>query len=276
MRSIRASNNRAFRRLSCGAEVSFDRRKLCNSLGLTTPRSSSEFRQDPVFPRGGVGGANEPCSQQVAQCRPRDCRRVALRRAAPGTGLCAVNLVQESVRHRNQFVIPHNKAVVHGLSSRGQALASGRRQRGTRLAHAGLQACIQTPRERSAGFRVGGRGLRAWHPRPGHYGLLYLALQEGHGCSAGVSGDCRPQHSFKWIKRQSINRCPGSSEYAAKTKIRCAIATRPVIAIVKRELHLDTSLSTPLQILSASVFETPPFRCDFQPDRIETVREAFR
>ena len=338
MRSTRASNDMGFRWLSLGAEVSFDRRKPCNSLELTTPRSSSEFRQDPVFPRGCIGGADEPCSQQVPQCRPKDCRRAALRRAAPGTGFCAVNLVQEYVRHRTQFVISHNKAVVHGLSRRGQAIDSARPQRGTRLAHAGVQGCIHTPRERSAGRRVGGRALRAWHPRLGHCGLLYLAHQEGHGCSAGVCGDCRPQHSLpprprrdgeclrlgqevsehpladsihrsqvvqdegffepkhpiswlddrgdlkellsvdlyiKWIKQQSVNRIPGSSEYAAKTQIRCAIATRPVIALVKRELHLDASLSTPLQILLASVFETAPFRRDLQPDRIETWHEAF-
>ena len=40
-----------------------------------------------------------------------------------------------------------------------------------------------------------------------------------------------------------------------KTQVWCAVATYVLIAIVKKELQLDASLYTCLQILSVSVFE---------------------
>ena len=43
-----------------------------------------------------------------------------------------------------------------------------------------------------------------------------------------------------------------------KTQIWCAVSTYVLIAIVKKELHLDASLYTLLQILSVSVFEKTP------------------
>ena len=61
---------------------------------------------------------------------------------------------------------------------------------------------------------------------------------------------------FKWIKQHlRIKRFIGNSENAVKTQIRCAVATYVLIAIVKKELQLDASLYTLLQILSVSVFE---------------------
>jgi len=47
----------------------------------------------------------------------------------------------------------------------------------------------------------------------------------------------------------------GNSENAVKTQVWCAVATYVLIAIVKKELQLDASLYTCLQILSVSVFE---------------------
>jgi hypothetical protein len=44
------------------------------------------------------------------------------------------------------------------------------------------------------------------------------------------------------------------------------VATYVLIAIVKKELHLDASLYTCLQILSVSVFEKTEVSCAFQPD----------
>ncbi len=44
-----------------------------------------------------------------------------------------------------------------------------------------------------------------------------------------------------------------------KTQIWCAVSTYVLIAIVNKELQLDTSLYTLLQILSVSVFEKPNF-----------------
>jgi len=73
---------------------------------------------------------------------------------------------------------------------------------------------------------------------------------------------------FKWIKQHlRIKRFLGTSENAAKTQIWCAVATYVLIAIVKKELHLNASLYTCLQILSVSVFEKTEVSCALQPDR---------
>jgi transposase len=64
---------------------------------------------------------------------------------------------------------------------------------------------------------------------------------------------------FKWIKQHlRIKRFLGTSENAVKTQIWCAVSTYVLIAIVKKELHLEASLYTLLQILSVSVFEKMP------------------
>ena len=61
---------------------------------------------------------------------------------------------------------------------------------------------------------------------------------------------------FKWIKQHlRIKKFLGTSENAVKTQIWCAVSTYVLIAIVKKELQLDPSLYTLLQILSVSVFE---------------------
>jgi IS4 transposase len=72
---------------------------------------------------------------------------------------------------------------------------------------------------------------------------------------------------FKWIKQHlRIKRFLGTSENAVKTQIWCAVSTYVLIAIVKKELHLDASLYTCLQILSVSVFEKTQISCALQPD----------
>jgi hypothetical protein len=63
----------------------------------------------------------------------------------------------------------------------------------------------------------------------------------------------------------------GTSENAVKTQIWCAVATYVLIAIVKKELHLDASLYTLLQILSVSVFEKTLISCALQPDVTRTA-----
>ena len=65
-----------------------------------------------------------------------------------------------------------------------------------------------------------------------------------------------------WIKRFL-----GTSENAVKTQIWCAVATYVLIAIVKKELQLNASLYTCLQILSVSIFEKTEISCALQPDR---------
>ena len=73
---------------------------------------------------------------------------------------------------------------------------------------------------------------------------------------------------FKWIKQHlRIKRFLGTSENAVKTQIWCAVSTYVLIAIVKKELHLEASLYTCLQILSVSVFEKTQLSCALQPDR---------
>ena len=50
-----------------------------------------------------------------------------------------------------------------------------------------------------------------------------------------------------------------------KTQVWCAVATYVLIAIVKKELQLNASLYTCLQILSVSVFEKTEVSCALQP-----------
>jgi len=77
---------------------------------------------------------------------------------------------------------------------------------------------------------------------------------------------------FKWIKQHlRIKRFLGTSENAVKTQIWCAVSTYVLIAIVKKELQLDASLYTLLQILSVSVFEKTLISCALQPDTARTI-----
>jgi Transposase DDE domain/Domain of unknown function (DUF4372) len=70
---------------------------------------------------------------------------------------------------------------------------------------------------------------------------------------------------FKWIKQHlRIKKFLGTSENAVKTQIWCAVSTYVLIAIIKKELQLEASLYTLLQILSVSVFEKTQLQCAFQ------------
>ena len=72
---------------------------------------------------------------------------------------------------------------------------------------------------------------------------------------------------FKWIKQHlRIKHFLGTSENAVKTQVWCAIATYVLIAIVRKQLQLDASLYTCLQILSVSVFEKTQLFHALQPD----------
>jgi hypothetical protein len=74
---------------------------------------------------------------------------------------------------------------------------------------------------------------------------------------------------FKWIKQHlRIKKFLGTSENAVKTQIWCAVSTYVLIAIIKKELQLDASLYTLLQILSVSVFEKTQISCALQPDQV--------
>ena len=61
---------------------------------------------------------------------------------------------------------------------------------------------------------------------------------------------------FKWIKQHlRIKRFYGTSENAVKTQIWTAVCVYVLAAIIKKELALDVSLYTFLQILSVHSFE---------------------
>lgn len=80
---------------------------------------------------------------------------------------------------------------------------------------------------------------------------------------------------FKWIKQhRRIKKFLGTSENAVKTQVWSAIATSVLIAIVKKELQLDASLYTCLQILSVSVVEKTPLSCALQLDDPRTEPPA--
>ena len=72
---------------------------------------------------------------------------------------------------------------------------------------------------------------------------------------------------FKRIKQHlRIKHFLGNSENAVKTQVWCAVATYVLIAIVKKELQLDASMYTCLQILSVSAFEKTQLSCALQHD----------
>jgi len=81
---------------------------------------------------------------------------------------------------------------------------------------------------------------------------------------------------FKWIKQHlRIKRFMGTSENAVKTQIWIAVATYALIAIVKKELHLDASLYQLLQILSVSVFEKIKLQRAFAKEESRIHEDVF-
>jgi hypothetical protein len=81
---------------------------------------------------------------------------------------------------------------------------------------------------------------------------------------------------FKWIKQHlRIKRFLATSENAVRSQIWCAVATYVLIAIVKKELKLDASLYTCLQILSVSIFEKTEISCALQPPSNRTDPHTF-
>jgi IS4 transposase len=64
---------------------------------------------------------------------------------------------------------------------------------------------------------------------------------------------------FKWIKQHlRIKAFYGTSDNAVKTQIWIAITVYVLVAIVKKQLKLEQSLYTILQILSVNLFEKSP------------------
>lgn len=64
---------------------------------------------------------------------------------------------------------------------------------------------------------------------------------------------------FKWIKQHlRIKAFYGTSENAVKTQVWIAISVYLLVAIVKKQLNLEASLYTILQIVSVNIFEKTP------------------
>ena len=64
---------------------------------------------------------------------------------------------------------------------------------------------------------------------------------------------------FKWVKQNlRIKHFFGTSDNAVKTQVWIAICVYVLVAIARKELRLDLSLSQILQILSVNVFEQVP------------------
>jgi Transposase DDE domain len=71
---------------------------------------------------------------------------------------------------------------------------------------------------------------------------------------------------FRWIKQHlRIKRFLATSENAVRSQMWCAVTTYVLIAIVKKELKLDASLYTCLQILSVSICEKTEIHALFNP-----------
>lgn len=80
---------------------------------------------------------------------------------------------------------------------------------------------------------------------------------------------------FKWIKQHlRIKKFFGTSENAVKTQIWCAVSIYVLIAIIRKELQLEASLYTLLQILSVSVFEKIPLNKAFLDADDTTEQDA--
>jgi hypothetical protein len=76
---------------------------------------------------------------------------------------------------------------------------------------------------------------------------------------------------FKWIKQNlRIKAFYGNTDNAVKTQIWIAISVYVLVAIVKREMKVERSMSEILQILSATVFEKTPL---FQVFSAQTQRD---
>jgi hypothetical protein len=64
---------------------------------------------------------------------------------------------------------------------------------------------------------------------------------------------------FKWIKQNlRIKHFFGTSDNAVKTQVWIAICVYVLVAILRKELHLELSLSQILQVLSVNAFEQVP------------------
>jgi hypothetical protein len=73
---------------------------------------------------------------------------------------------------------------------------------------------------------------------------------------------------FKWIKQHlRIKAFYGTSDNAVKVQIWVAISVYALVAIVKKEMKLQSSLYEILQILSLTIFEKSPVFDVLNPEK---------
>ena len=94
-----------------------------------------------------------------------------------------------------------------------------------------------------------------------NFALPALTIAELYRCR------WRVELFFKWIKQHlRIKAFYGTSRNAVKTQIWIAITVYVLVAIVKKQLNLDRSLSEILQIVSVTLFEQIPiFEVTYAP-----------
>ena len=82
---------------------------------------------------------------------------------------------------------------------------------------------------------------------------------------------------FKWIKQHlRIKAFYGTTENAVKTQVWIAVSVYVLVAIWKKQLQLDLSLYTMLQILSLTLFERVPLDqllADVVTDDIQAISD---
>ena len=80
---------------------------------------------------------------------------------------------------------------------------------------------------------------------------------------------------FKWIKQNlRIKGFYGTSENAVKTQVWVAISVYVLVAIVRKELKSERSLSEILQILSLTLFEKTPISQAFADEKAQNADET--
>jgi len=86
-----------------------------------------------------------------------------------------------------------------------------------------------------------------------NFDLPAITIAQLYKCRWGV------ELFFKWIKQNlRIKHFFGTTENAVKTQVWIAICVYVLVAILRKELGLDLSLSQILQVLSVNVFEQVP------------------
>jgi hypothetical protein len=81
---------------------------------------------------------------------------------------------------------------------------------------------------------------------------------------------------FKWVKQNlRIKAFVGTSENAVKTQVWIAVSVYVMVAIIKKELNSERSLSDILQILSVTLFEKTPLFSLLKADCSKSEGDSF-